>query len=650
MKPNRRKGLSLIELVLVMVLMSMVIALCVSLISLTVKGVTSSDQILTTAMSDAEFAAKVNDAIRKSTTSFTIPHDSFNEIGADGQPNLTWTAQWSYLGLLDHVHIPAGASRTGREISDASALVFLEWIGDRYPEAGEYDTNVVNIIDRRDDGNGVFIEHIIAHDYTDLSGVRHHYQLVFEPTDASLKAPQAITWRLTATADYGEDQGVTSFETMMQAVNAVQVVYQGSAANPAVALAFRSDFKPTDGQVVVTENRVKGTVCLLLDCSGSMTSNKVNGVMRMDIMKEAAKNFIHQLAQNPDLNMLLAPYGTVVFDMDYLTGTSGICQKALVTTGVPEGGSLPSTWRPCMNIVNISENEEWLIQTIESLVGTGSTNTGDGMRYIWYKLSEDAASAASLVGDDSIMVISLSDGEMCEWCMDPIVTRIYKSNATGGDDQVGANITSTYYAAVTLARHQNQPYYFPANYQDHYFYGTTRETPFSYQAYDSNNNYLGTFTSPGYYLSGNSRIKYDKAQYHYGYLDSPSDKCYDYLTYCANKVEQDFRYVYDSQGHSHERLTMIAAPMFNSTRWTESNANAMTNAGVNLQFTNMSGGTYTSGTRYFGLSYTAVNSFRNGGFEISEVTLSNLTDFDRFFAQAISRITENMWAYTGPET
>ncbi len=649
MKHSRRKGLSLIELVLVMVLMSMVIALCVSLISLTVKGVTSADQILTTAMADAEFAAKVNDAIRKSTTSFTIPHDSFNEIGADGQPNLTWTKGWSYLGLLDHVKVKAGASRTGEEIQDTRALVYIEWIGDRYPEPGEYDENVVNIIDRRNDNNnGVFIEHVIAHDYMDLSGVQHHYQLIFEPTDATLNAPQAITWRLTATADYGDDQGVTSFETMMQALNAVQVVYQGSAANPAVALAFRSDFKPTEGNVVVTENRVKGTICLLLDCSGSMTSGKVDGVMRMDIMKDAAKNFIHQLAVNPDLNMLLAPYGTVVYDKDY--ASTGYINKAQITTGVPAGGSVASTWKPCLDIVNISQNEEWLVQTIESLVGTGNTNTGDGMRYIWYKLSEDAASVASLVGDDSIMVISLSDGEMCEWCMDPIVTRTYKSNATGGDDLVGAHIKSTSYASVAVATHQNQPYYFPANYQDHYFNGcSTRETPFSYQAYDSNNNYLGTFTSPGYYLSGNSRVKYG-ARYHYGYLSSPSDKCYGYLTYCADKVGQDFRYVYDSQGHSHERLTMIAAPMFNRTSWTAANANAMTNAGVNLQFTNSTGGTYTSGTRYFGLSYTAVNSFRNGGFEISEVTLSNLTDFDRFFSQAISRITENMWAYTGPET
>ncbi len=648
MKHSRRKGLSLIELVLVMVLMSMVIALCVSLISLTVKGVTSSEQILNTAMADAEFAAKVNDAIRKSTTSFTIPHDSFNEIGADGQPNLTWTKEWSYLGLLDHVTVKPGASRTGELIEDTRALVYIEWIGDRYPEPGEYDENVVNIIDRRDDNNnGVFIEHVIAHDYTDLSGVQHHYQLIFEPTDATLNAPQAITWRLTATADYGDDQGVTSFETMMQALNAVQVVYQGSAANPAVALAFRSDFKPTDGNVVVTENRVKGTICLLLDCSGSMTSGKVGGVMRMDIMKDAAKNFIRQLAVNPDLNLLIAPYGTYAYE--YYTGCEIIKSSQIVT-----GGAVGSDWVPCLDIVNVADNEDWLIQTIESLVGYGNTNTGDGMRRIWYKLQEDAHSGASLVGNDPIMVISLSDGAMCEYTIQPTVTRTYKSNAPNWQTDIG-----TYFSTSYTNLNKTAPYYFPTDYSQHFFYGDNiapnyKEIPFRYLC-TNNNTYQ---VSPGYYLSNGTTQKHTMYSYvfHcYGIGEAaPYQRSYGYFEECASHLLQDFQFVSDDSGLPHNRLTLIAAPMFNRQGWSRSQGLEMEARGLNLQFTNSSGVPFTtawnSGTRYFGLTYDAATTYLDAGFELCDVTLDNLTDFDRFFTEAINRITENMWAYTGPET
>ncbi len=380
MKHNRKRGISLVELVIVMVLMSLVVTICVSLISLTVKGVTSADQNLNTAMADADFAAKVSEAVRKSTTSFTIPHDSFNEIGTEGQPYLTWTREWSYLGLLDHVHIPAGASRTGKEISDAAALVYLEWIGDRLPDAGVYDLNVVNIIDRRDDGNGVFIQHIIAHDFTDLSGIEHHYRLIFEPTDASLKAPQSVRWTLNTTADYGQDMGVNTFETMIQALNAVQVVYQGSASNPAVALAFRSDFMPTSGTVTV-----RGTVVMLLDVSGSMTAS------RMETLKDNAIGFVEMLSEFADLNVLLVPFSGFAV-------TPGNYNAALVSD---------PGFEPCKEFVKASQVEE-LSNTVLSLQASGNTNLGDGFRYAFVKLRE--AEFQGQIGNDPIFIVVLTDG------------------------------------------------------------------------------------------------------------------------------------------------------------------------------------------------------------------------------------------------
>ena len=169
MKDRMHKGFSLVELCIVLAVMSLVTILTLSLLSLSFHGFTASKQILDVSMQDADFASRINTAVRKSGTSFTIPEKSFTVDKL--------TTGWNYLGLMHDVRIPKEVSRTGHEIDSADALVYIEYAGDTAPENVPKGATLLHTAD------GYFIQTIIGHSYTDVAGVRHDYSLIFTPTD-----------------------------------------------------------------------------------------------------------------------------------------------------------------------------------------------------------------------------------------------------------------------------------------------------------------------------------------------------------------------------------------------------------------------------------------------------------------------------------
>ena len=368
MKANSRRGFTLVELCIVLVVMSLVISLAVSLIFMSVKGFSASRQMLDVAMQDADFASRICSAVRESGTSFTIPEKSFTVDKL--------TTGWNYLGLMHDVNIPASASRTGKEIASADALVYIEYAGDTEPASVPSNARVLHTAD------GYFIQTIIGHSYTDVSGNVHNYSLVFSPTDPFNRAAQTISYSFTSTTgEDGELGNGQSIETLLEAVNAIQVVYQGSETNPAVAIAFRSDFLPTLSVNSMTSNKIKGTVVLVLDVSSSMNNTRIT------TLKSTARSFIEELSKNNELNILITIFsGYANKNSDF---NKSICPSPLIT------------------LANAYDDRDRLLATIDSITTSQYTNLGDGLRVVYHELNRHPE-----ITENPIFLLVLTDGEV----------------------------------------------------------------------------------------------------------------------------------------------------------------------------------------------------------------------------------------------
>ncbi len=388
MKRKARKGFSLVEICIVLVVMSMIATLSVALLSQSVRGFNASRQMMDVTMQDADFASRICTAVRESGTAFTIPEQSFTEDKL--------TAGWNYLGLMHGVDIPAESSRTGRPVENADALVYIEYAGDTAPSVLPANSVLLHTSD------GYFIQTIIGHSYTDVSGITHEYSLVFTPTDPLSHAAQTISYSFTS--DFSRDgvstSGGTSIETLLEAVNAIQVVYQGSEVNPATAIAFRSDFLPTLSASSINSNQVRGTVILVLDVSSSMTASN-GSESRISTLKSTAKSFIEELSKNSELNVLItifAGYANMSSDFD-----SRICPN------------------PCTSLANAFEDRDRLISTIDSIKTSQYTNLGDGLRVVYHELNRHPE-----IVDYPIFLLVLTDGAV------NASTCVKKSSGRGG--------------------------------------------------------------------------------------------------------------------------------------------------------------------------------------------------------------------------
>lgn len=288
---------------------------------------------------------------------------------------------------MKDVHIPAFCSRTGEEIDSAPALVYIEYIGDNAPATIPADANLLHTSD------GYFLQYVMAHSFTDREGVKHEYSLTFYPTDPKQAAAQTITYEFVTSvtdpkgASLGGGTGI-DIDTMLSALNAIQVVYKGSTENPAVALSFRSDFLPTYSVDVMQNNQPSATVTLVLDLSGSM-SERFGADTRLAALQKAAISFVEELSKNDKVNICLIPfsnYGTN--PMNYISGT------------------------PRKYVYNASDDKDELIYTIQDLYSVGGTNVGDGLRRAYYELKSLESSGTEM---GSNFLILMTDGAMNQW-------------------------------------------------------------------------------------------------------------------------------------------------------------------------------------------------------------------------------------------
>lgn len=361
---KKRNAFTLVEIALAMVLMTFVLFLAGSLLNLGSLSFTGSEVHLTIVREDSAFAAKLNQAIQESTVSFTVPKNSFNDTSK-------LTAGWNYLGLMEDVHIPKDASRTGEEIASAQALVYIEYWGETAPSSIPSDCNLIHNAD------GYFIQKILGHAFTDHLGTTHSYTLEFKPTNPNNTAAQTIVYEFSSdvTSHTGEDVGSTfDIGPMLTCLNAIQVVYKGGSINPATALAFRSDFMPTWSAQQASTSKPAATVIMVMDTSGSMAGS------RMTQLRTAAKDLINQLATNEKINVIMVPFGWYAGD-----------------------------YNPGRFTFNLGTDLAAAISRINGLRANGNTNLGDGMRVAYHELLK-LKNSGSEVG--SVFLMMMTDGAM----------------------------------------------------------------------------------------------------------------------------------------------------------------------------------------------------------------------------------------------
>lgn len=369
---GRRRGFTVAEVVIAMLLMSFLVVLAVSLINLASVGVVGTEIQTTIVREDSAFAAKLNEALRESTVSFTIPKESFNDTSK-------LTANWNYLGLMDDVHIPKSCSRTGSEIDSAQALVYIEYAGKTAPSSVPKDCNLLS------NSDGYFYQKILGHAFTDVNGINHAYSLVFKPTDPTNTAAQTIKYDFSSEVTYASGVPVgtgkdVEIDTMLNCLNAIQVVYKGSDSNPSVALAFRSDFMPTWASSQTVKTPTKTTVVMILDTSSSM-KYEISGRPRLDVLKERTVELIRELSKEKMVNIIVVPFG---HNAGYKNSLGKYTYKA-------------------------EDNMNVLIGKINKLKWAGSTNLGDGMRYAYYELTKLKGTGADI---GSVVLVMMTDGGM----------------------------------------------------------------------------------------------------------------------------------------------------------------------------------------------------------------------------------------------
>lgn len=368
---GRRRGFTVAEVVIAMLLMSFLVVLAVSLINLASVGVVGTEIQTTIVREDSAFAAKLNEALRESTVSFTIPKESFNDTSK-------LTANWNYLGLMDDVHIPKSCSRTGSEIDSAQALVYIEYAGKTAPSSVPKDCNLLS------NSDGYFYQKILGHAFTDVNGINHAYSLVFKPTDPTNTAAQTIKYDFSSEVTYASGVPVgtgkdVEIDTMLNCLNAIQVVYKGSDSNPSVALAFRSDFMPTWASSQTVKTPTKTTVVMILDTSISMWDNKISGRRRLDVLKERTVELIRELSKEKMVNIIVVPFAHYAGDRNSL-------------------GKYTYKAEDDMNV---------LIGKINRLKAAGSTNLGDGMRVAYHELGKMKKEDIG-----SVVLVMMTDGGM----------------------------------------------------------------------------------------------------------------------------------------------------------------------------------------------------------------------------------------------
>ena len=326
----RRKGFTLIEILVTLALLTLVISISTSAIIFAGKShtiVTKEYEIQSRVRIAVE---ETNKIIRYSSALFAITDDYFH---LDDVSDLD--AGWHYFGvsadkksIVNYTYVPSGAggSHVERTVVPANENI-------------EYEL--------------VFVKNLTSENDSMIS-----MKLIAHVLNNGVRTNQKI-----------------EIETEIEAQNALQVIDKGTSSVPSIALAYRSDDRPTEKEVVAA-------ITMVLDVSGSM-NNKMDGTTttnegekRITKVKNALNGYteggvtvegmINEFAREDNIEICIVPFAT--------------------------SGNYPSPWNtsgtekhPFYSVSKSATEKTTLRDKINGLSAYWGTNTGDGMRRAHYR-------------------------------------------------------------------------------------------------------------------------------------------------------------------------------------------------------------------------------------------------------------------------
>ncbi|MDO4799641.1 MAG: vWA domain-containing protein [Bacillota bacterium] len=190
-------------------------------------------------------------------------------------------------------------------------------------------------------------------------------------------APEGyVGYKIKAFKD-GAVLGDVNVDTALEAKNALQVVFRGTASTPSVALAYRSEQRPNYDTY--------GVISFVLDNSGSMSydlKGGSGGESRISKLKKAMKTMLERLMSQEKLVLKLIPFSTTANYPHLLRNTS--TEHPEFRSYVP-GETLTDTngdGKPDVGryLTELKQAE----QIVKNMTASGATNIGDGLRRAYY--------------------------------------------------------------------------------------------------------------------------------------------------------------------------------------------------------------------------------------------------------------------------
>lgn len=410
---KRRNGFTLVELLMVMVLSVAVLAVSARLFLASDSINALADYFINQETQTRYTAERINNAIKYTNALFTIPYSSFK------LENLT--ESWSYLGIMDGVYIPHNLikQRNGDETAGkygegtfTRALVYIKYLGSQKDTDEDYVTpavlakyNLLMLPEELGEGNeinayykepydqyvytgnvddGYFLITIIDYElFDERLGYETKYELIFDTTNdpesgdiisGSIQYSLKITYVDKDGNIIGEGNNI-ELETMLNGINMLQAVYQGSRYDPATAIAFHEDGFKVDSAPMLN-------ILFVLDLSGSMNEN---------IQSEGTTTSrIQALANNVQTFINSFQYDSVYVSFVEFSTYGKVAIAPVKATA--------SNVRTYINSLFTREPE-------------GGTNLGDGFRVAYWQFDDLVAMNPGAAN----VIIKISDGFTNAW-------------------------------------------------------------------------------------------------------------------------------------------------------------------------------------------------------------------------------------------
>ena len=248
---KKRAGVTLIELLLSLALISFIIVGATNLFLMGTKTQTKSFDEFNIQSNVRVISQRVNSIIRDSSAVFLLDKEFPDDLS---KVDTYLTQGWNYLML------------------NKEKTKLIEWVWD--------------------EGTKKHIQRIAIDSFPDIS-----YDLIYNKENAA-----NVDKLLGYTLDVNDKGKTTTITSELEGVNSLQIIDRsyGGLAN---TIAYRSDSRVTDIGVA------QAAVSFVVDQSGSM-SGKLSGKTRMAVLKEEATKMIEGLAEYENVWLSISPFST----------------------------------------------------------------------------------------------------------------------------------------------------------------------------------------------------------------------------------------------------------------------------------------------------------------------------------------------------